>query len=443
MLFASIADYKELDVIPSGVDGVEVRLDLFPHLKDLATLKSSHPLLFTVRRGFFKGTEEQREALIRYVFTLKPDFIDLEYDMDPEFLAWAFTQNIPIILSYHNFEQTPSNLSGILESMRQYPAYLYKVATFAKSTNDALRLLCFGKLNAANTNLSVISMGERGAFTRPLGPVIGNQIDYGFVKTPTAPGQMSIHELLNVYRYKQLNTQTGLFGLIGNPVSQSQGHLFHNHVFQEKELNAVYVKMIVEPAELDLFFKLAKSVGFKGLSVTMPLKEKVIPALGAINTILLEDCMTGFNFDGGAAVDCLGDVRNKQIVILGAGGSAQSIAEEALHRGANVLILNRTKEKALQLSKKLRCQSGGLDMVPSRYDILINCTPSLMPIAASSILKDSIVMDIVYVPAQTHFLKTAASRGAKTISGKAMFLNQAIAQSELWSSSLEGKALVC
>ena len=77
-----------------------------------------------------------------------------------------------------------------------------------------------------------------------------------------------------------------------------------------------------------------------------------------------------------------------------------------------------------------------LNEVPSDYDILINCTPASMPIDPQAILSRATVMDMVYSPRETLFLKAAAERGCRIIYGDEMFKNQAKAQSELWRSKL-------
>jgi len=120
----------------------------------------------------------------------------------------------------------------------------------------------------------VIAMGEKGAFSRVLGPIVGNFIDYTS-DAGTGPGQLSQKELCETYRYRSLNSQTEIYGLIGDPVEHSQGHIYHNKAFQHH--NKVYVKMCVTPDELPLFMQCIKKLNFRGLSVTMPLKEKILP----------------------------------------------------------------------------------------------------------------------------------------------------------------------
>lgn len=407
MLFASFANAPTSEDL-IGIDGVELRLDLFAFW-DISFLKSlmetiSIPVMLTLR----EGTQQQ----IHQCLQLKPDYFDL--DVQDKFPI----ENYPDtrwIISYHHFTNTPTDLENIYAMLKKRKAFAYKIACFANSTNDALRMLLFSK---KHSDLSVICMGEKGEWARVLGPVVGNVIDYACVQDKTAPGQLTVSEMLNIYRYRILNQKTALYGLIGDPIKHSIGHIYHNARF---ETNAVYVKMIVKAEELKGFFPLAEELGFQGLSVTMPLKTAVLPFVktecDSVNTIRLKD-RVGISTDGIGALDAIGEVNGKVVLILGAGGAALSIAEVAKKRGAIVWIHNRT-------AKNLNYQMG----VPTHYDIVINCTPQ----GDESFLKPGIIaMDIVYVPKETNFLKRAKQLGCRVVYGEEMFFNQAAAQREFW-----------
>jgi 3-dehydroquinate dehydratase / shikimate dehydrogenase len=455
MLFVSIVTLDSIQKVPKEVDGIELRLDLLPQF-DLELITniittSPRPVMFTLRKisqgGLFRGTEKEREALIEQLLLLEPAFFDLEWDMCPSFLERIFQKydKTHFILSYHNFQETPLNLEEIYQSMSKYPAYGYKIAARSLSTNEALRMLLFAR---KHSRISVICMGEKGEFARVLGPVVGNLIHYSSLnrEEQTAPGQLTVHDLIHLYGYPKLNPNTNLYGLIGDPVSKSLGHFYHNKVFEERQLNSVYVKMNVTPDELSTFFSLAREIGFQGLSVTMPLKEKVLPFLnvidpeaqriGAVNTLVFKNGqILGLNTDGIGALNAIEKrmpVYGKKIVLLGAGGAARAIAFEAFKRGANILILNRTIQKALELAHELGCEAGGLLDVPLEYEILINCSSDSMPIDPEKILSSALIMDVVYVPRETPLLLKALSLGCQMVYGDEMFFNQAAAQSELW-----------
>jgi 3-dehydroquinate dehydratase/shikimate dehydrogenase len=452
MLFSSLSNPTIPKDLPLAVEGLELRLDLCPKI-DLEEVKkflsaSPRPVMLTLRKssqgGKFRGTEEEREDLIQRLLALSPSFFDLEGDMRPAFLQKAI-QSHPktrFVLSHHDFEKTPKNLNEIYTSLSRYSPFTCKIAAMATSVNDALRLLLFAK-NHPKT--SAICMGQIGEFARVLGKVAGNLVDYAVLNgdQPTAPGQLTVQDLVNIYRYPTLNTRTDIYGLIGNPVAKSPGHIYHNGVFQKRNVNALYIKMIVNPEELETFIRYAKELGIRGLSVTIPLKETILPfvdemdaktrSIGAVNTLLFKaGRIYGTNTDGAGALDAIEKhllVKGKKVVLIGAGGAARGIAFEAKTRGAHVLILNRTRSRAEDLATAVGGTAGGLDEIPQNADILINCSPDPMPI---EIPPTSLVMDIVIAPKETPFIKEALRRGCRVVYGEEMFLNQAQGQTKFW-----------
>ncbi len=326
------------------------------------------------------------------------------------------------ILPYHNFEGVPDNLDAMYQKMQCFKADTYKIAVTTPSTIDALKMLLWGKKQDKAT---VICMGEKGSFARVLGAVVGNLVDYACLDAPMAPGQLKVSEMMDIYNYPKLNADTAIYGLIGSPVDQSPGHIYHNAVFQKKNLNAVYVKMDVGPQELKCFIPLAKQLGMKGLSVTMPLKEKILPfvdvldpiaeKIGAVNTLVFKNGkIYGINTDGCGALDAIENkmkVEGKKMVVVGAGGAARAIAFEAKLRGADVWIYNRTEKKAFHLAKEFGCNA--CKEIPN-CEILINCTPSP-----------------IHVPTNTLYMDIRYGTNAD-ITGEEMFLKQAARQTDFW-----------
>jgi len=435
LLFISITD-PELLIKPfPSVDGVELRLDQFPVI-DLPFLQnyiktSPIPIMLTLRDI----------PLSEELIALSPHFIDLSYEsiFSPTQDLMKCAPQIRWIVSYHNFSETP-NLDPIYESMRKIPAFGYKIATFCNSSLDTLRLLVFGK---KNPSLSVIAMGEKGAFGRILGPILGNTFNYGALSKEhlTAPGQYTIEDLSQIYRFSSLNQDSSIYGLIGSPVHLSPGHIYHNDVFRLKNANAVYVKIDLSKEELPLAMPLIKELPFKGLSVTMPLKETILPfidemdstaqAIGAVNTLKFQEGkIFGTNTDAKGALQALQrkekSLSGKKVVLFGAGGAARAIIYALKKEKAEVWIVNRTMEKAKTLAKEFDCFYG---FPEKKCDILIHCG---MPIEETQIHPNTIAMDIVHTPKETPFLKIARERGCEIIYGEEMFTSQASEQTNFW-----------
>lgn len=457
MLFMSLDNLNLIDSVPHSIDAIELRLDLFPVI-DLdkiqkAILESSLPLLFTLRKasqgGCFLGNELERMKLIEKILLLKPEFMDLEDDMDSTFILNQIRAHpeVKFILSHHSFTHTAINIETIYAKMLSYPAYSYKIACTPSSTNETLSLLLFSK---KHPKLSVIPMGEIGSFGRILSCTLGNKLNYTFhpSKKVLAPGQIPLEDLTHIYRYSKLNIETNLYGLIGDPITRSIGHVYHNDVFAEQNRNAVYLKMAVKENELKDFFPLAKKIGFLGLSVTMPLKEKVLAYIDivdplaepikAINTLLFQgDQIFGTNTDGIGALDALEEhssIRGKKLVLIGAGGGSRAIAFEATKRGAILYVINRTLDRALSLAQELCCEGSSLLDLPSTYDIIINTSSHPMPI--DQISPSALVMDITYFPKKTLFLEKALSLGCNVVYGEEMFTRQAREQAILFKNKI-------
>lgn len=429
------------------IDAVEFRLDLFMDL-DLKQLKSllkklPIPALFTLRRqnqgGGFTQPEKIRLQFIEELCQLQPDFFDLEYDISTSFRKKIFLDNpkIRFISSYHNFEKFPK-LESVLFSLFTPYAHFYKIAIYCSSCIEALQLLLLSK---KHTNLATIGLGDRAQFTRLIAPILGMPLSYVALKLQTAPGQLRLKDL-QLYRFSTLNSTTAIYALLGDPIDTSLSPIAHNAVFATQKKNALYCKIPCDKNELPECLNLIQQLPFKGLSITMPLKEEIASitpsSQAAINTLVIDSKVTSFNTDGIGAIQALEKkttLFKKKIVLFGAGGVAQAIAQEAIGKGAFITFINRTREKAIQLAKIYRCRGGGIELFPFHYDIIINCTPNPDCIQSNWICANSIAMDTVYQPHWTEFLKKAALKNCKLIFGKELFVNQAVQQQKLWGSS--------
>jgi 3-dehydroquinate dehydratase/shikimate dehydrogenase len=292
-------------------------------------------------------------------------------------------------------------------------------------------------------------MGENGAFQRILSKIYDNKIIYASVDMKNINGLIALNDLVKIYNINNLNQNTKIYGLIGYPLDNSLGHLYHNANLQKQNSNAVYVKINLQSHELPVFFNLIKNFPFAGLSVTMPLKEKVLSFItedkanvGSINTIIIKDKeLLGFNTDGVAALDSIEKkikVKDKKVLLIGAGATAKAIAFEAIKRKANLYIFNRDQKKAYDLASKLQCKAFPLDnikdVMKEGYDIIINATSTGMQninlIPTECLIPGTIAMDVVSKPIETPFLLNAQDRKCLIIYGMEMFINQANMQFE-------------
>jgi len=291
-------------------------------------------------------------------------------------------------------------------------------------------------------------MGELGEITRILGTVAGAPLVYSFIGKPTAPGQLSVQDLLEIYHFSSLSPKTKVYGVIGDPIHKSIGYLCHNKIFEAEKFDAVYVRMLVKKPELSSFFKEVKSLPFNGLSVTMPLKEGVaafadeidedVKEVGAYNTLFKrEEIWRATNTDGVGAIDAIEShvkVQGKKMLIIGAGGAAKAIAYAGQLRGASIIIANRSENKGRALADAVQGVYTPLTNLPD-YDIIVNATSVGMspdtnnvPIDEMEIKENRVFFDVIMAPKETKFLRLGKERGGEVVYGYELYINQAIRQ---------------
>ena len=257
---------------------------------------------------------------------------------------------------------------------------------------------------------------------------------------------------------------TNIVALIGHPVEHSFSPPMHNRAFEKLNMDYAYVAFDVEPANLKSAIEGAKALNIKGFNVTIPHKISVIEFLdeidevasliGAVNTIDFKN-MKGYNTDGIGAVKAIEEVtsiKDKNVVIAGAGGASRAISFYIAKYGADTMtILNRNPLKAQNLASDVS-NSGLIGEVKSDSiseinayladaDILIDTTPVGMhpnvddePIATSQNMhEDLVVFDAVYNPNETVLLKEAIKAGAKPVYGIKMLLYQGAESFKIWT----------
>jgi 3-dehydroquinate dehydratase/shikimate dehydrogenase len=448
-------------------DLFEFRLDLMrdPDLPALLRARGDKPCIVTNRTktegGMFRGSEEERIAFLRRAIDLGADYIDIEASTPKKFLQ-PMLEDTPAstqkILSFHDFTRTPDRVAEIYEIMSESPAQVLKIVTYAQDIADNLPVLSLVIKSAREgRKLIAFCMGENGLISRILSTLLGGMLTFGSLETgkESAPGQIPAGVLRDVYRVHQRRPGMKIYGVIGDPVAKSLGYLIHNRAFREAGLPHVYLPFRVQ--HLRKFFA-AFEPWFEGLSVTMPHKETILPLLdeidplalkiGAVNTVVREN-----NRWKGYNTDCLGALRaleaqtelaGKNVLIVGAGGTAKAVGHGVIERGARLTVTyHSNRERGESLARELNCKlistaEIGVDAV----DILINCSPVGMspdtdatPVPAHHLRPGMVVFDAVYNPPETRLIREAKAAGCIAIPGSELFLNQGAAQFELWTKS--------
>jgi 3-dehydroquinate dehydratase/shikimate dehydrogenase len=443
----------------AGADLCELRIDYLrdPDLKKILAARPL-PVLATVRPtwegGQYDGDEARRFQLLEEACRLGADYVDVEFRAFKDFPRGQ----AKLIVSFHDFEKTPEDLESTARKMAALEPFLVKVACQARGTADLTRLITLQK--TFPSPLAVIAMGEFGEPLRILYRRYGGRLTFVSLQAglESAPGQVTVEEMVRLYQGKTIDDSTEIFGVVGNPVAHSKSPRVFNDVFKHLGLNARYVKIKVDdPAALR---ELAAAMGLKGFSVTIPHKQavaelvdeadEIVRGVGAANTVTVTDGrLHGSNTDLPGAMEAIKEaavrkwshgVYGMRALVLGAGGVSRAIAWGLQREAARVVIANRTFDRGKALAEEL-----GVDYVrwenlaDARAQIIVNGTSVGMtpkteesPVDAGLFKKDMVVMDTVYTPRNTRFLRDARAAGALGIEGVEMFLRQANLQFRLW-----------
>jgi shikimate dehydrogenase len=251
--------------------------------------------------------------------------------------------------------------------------------------------------------------------------------------------------------------------------------VMHNAALQDLRLNYVYLAFDIKPDDLKNAVNSIKTLDIKGINVTIPYKEKIVQYLdevdslgykiGAINAIKnLNGRLIGKNTDAIGAKSALKDsgfsIKDKIVMIIGAGGAAKAICYSLGEEIDRLLILNRTKSRAINLAKDLterininvvgkELNKEIIEKEIKNNDLLINTTPIGMypnieesPIPKEFIHKELFVFDIIYNPLETQLIKEAKEIGCKTLSGLDMLVNQGALAFEWWTAKAPNKKLM-
>lgn len=238
------------------------------------------------------------------------------------------------------------------------------------------------------------------------------------------------------------------FGLIGKNIDYSFSASYFNEKFKREGLvDFSYQNFDVQ--NLSRIQDIFRLEDLRGLNVTIPYKEKVLPYLdfidpiakeiGAVNTIVIKNKkLSGYNTDYLGFKKSLLETAHKlkKALILGSGGASKAV----------VFALNQLDVSCTIVSRKALKTSISYEQAASRlkdYDLVVNCTPlgtwpnvlEKPPLLLDGVNQNHLFYDLVYKPRETAFLKKAKIKGASTINGQRMLEIQALEAWDLWQSN--------
>jgi shikimate dehydrogenase/3-dehydroquinate dehydratase type I len=436
-------------------DLVEIRFDLMDSIsEDLSPFEElGVPTIATLRTeeqgGRFTGTMEQRLAFFERAVE-HFDLIDLE--LGSQILFDLRGRGARIICSTHRFDPGAS-VKEILDLLGREDCDLVKGAFMVDSISDLHAILVSSRvLMERGKDFILIGMGELGTITRIRTCELGCSFTYASLEKgkEAAPGQLDIMTLRGLSRGM-------LTGITGYPLSHSLSPELHQAALEHLGISGRYLRFPANSAELDKLLEIVRELRIRGINVTIPHKEAIIPLLdevddsairaGAVNTVLNENGrLVGLNtdVDGVAGTFASAGISpdGKRALILGAGGAAKACCAYLIETGASLSVVNRSRERAEKLAERFQ----GTDILSegealrAEFDIVINCTPlgmkgfpDSLPIDPEIFREGQFVMDTIYNPPKTRFLEEAERKGAITRSGIEMLIYQALSAFEVWT----------
>ena len=441
-----------LDYLPSPEQGIPI----------IRKFLAAHPdccILATCRRhqnqGKFNGSVEDQVRILNAALDAGARAVDIEIESAENVAARLenFRGKGSLILSYHNYDGTPSP-ETVLRRMMRIPADGYKIVTTARKPSDNYRILSLTKTHP-RTPVIVLAMGETGFPTRVLSTAWGGIFTYAAPNASegTASGQVSARLLRHLYRVEKFTRAAKIYGVIADPVRHSISPAVHNRAFQSHRMDAVYLPFLVQPSQLKDFFVLADKLPVAGFSVTIPHKQKVLRYLdvvdplarriGAVNTVWKKaGKWRGANTDAEAVTVPLARklrLAKSTVLLVGNGGAARSAAYGLVDSGAKLSIVGRNPDRVRSLAKACGAEPLLREQLDARkFDAVVHATPlGMYPHTDGCFFPNSIpaelVFDMVYNPIETALTRRAVQQGLTVISGLQMFVEQAVRQFEIWT----------
>ena len=274
----------------------------------------------------------------------------------------------------------------------------------------------------------------------------------------------------------KINGYTRICGVMGNPVEHTMSPAIHNTLADALGENLVYVPFRVPGGHAGEAVRGAYALNLLGVNVTVPYKREVMPFLkeidplaekiGAVNTLVrVSGGFKGYNTDmPGLYRAMCGDgvtLEGEKVLILGAGGVARAVAILAAEKGAEqILLLNRTAQKAVQIAEEVNRMTGGRSAegrsledykrLPEgeRYLAIQATNVGMYPETGRAVIEDEAFYkrvhtgyDLVFNPAQTRFMSLVKGSGGRAFNGLKMLLYQGIIAYELWTGAQVDRTL--
>jgi 3-dehydroquinate dehydratase/shikimate dehydrogenase len=442
-------DTREIVGLPKDVTWIQLRADLVGDIP-AEWLRScfSGQLIYSLRSsetgGAFHGSafERQRRLLVA---SRSYDLIELDASSD---LNNELLNAIPPTKRMITWCNRMRNASEMLCSLErnQVPARFYLVSTPAQKTSDGVQALCFLKMLQRN-DVCAFSDGPYGLWSRLLAPYFGSPFVFGRLNdADRSSGDLSVHQLISDYGLPVLNPVQKLFGMVGNKIFQSPSPRIHNCAYRALKYPALFLPFHVDGFEefwRDLIqpyvFNLL-GLPLEGFVMVSPHKEAALEVADyatpmaqkarATNVVIRRNGFWEAHTTDPESISRISPAGPIKAAVIGCGGAGRAVAAALQKIGAEVTLVNRSKERGLYASALL-----GLPFIPlsefraSGYGLLVNATPigkesDCLPFAVASCISNTLIVDLAYGGKPTPLVAAVRARGGTAIDGYDVLLTQ-------------------
>jgi shikimate dehydrogenase len=358
---------------------------------------------------------------------------------------------LTVVSSRHDYSGTPP-AGEIAAGLSAMEGDIAKGAFMVNRLSDLSSIFRASRMIRGRRVL--LGMGELGAITRIRGDVLGNEFTFAYVGEPTAPGQLSLREML------ELGEGCMVTGLLGHPLSKSLSPAMHAAAYAAAGIRGAYLRFDAESP--DGFADVMRDYRVRGLNVTVPFKERVAGGLdrldpvaerlGAVNAIVNDEgSLTGYNTDAEGVRCALADAgfrpKGARALVIGYGGGARACAYALAEAGCEAVVTGRSAESAARMASEM-----GLDSVPAGeasvkgFDLVANCTPvgmyggSEYPVSLDGLSESHFVFDMAY-GSETPIIRAAVAAGGTAVRGEEMLAAQGAESFRLWTGSDQREAM--
>ncbi len=437
-------------------DLLEFRLDRFGKAPEIGEMLANKPkpVIMSCKRqadgGFWDGTEEERQAILRQCIISKVDYAEIEVDVAGQIRPFPPAQRV---ISYTNLQETPEDIAEIYDHCRSANPDVIKLMTLARTPEEAWPLVQI--LARSSVPTVVVGLGKPGIMLTILGKKLGAPWAYAALERglEAYPGQPTVEDLKRVYHYESVNKNTRFIGVTGFGDREVIVTAVLNAVFAHHELPFRCLPMGV--GSMKVFRKVMEATKIAGAVIDAEHQAEILeiePQLhggakqtGAVDLVIHKgDAWHGMHLGAQAWVQALGVklkekfqsesmYKDRLVMIVGVNRPAQILAGEVQRQGGSAILASHQRKLGLEIAQKIGCRFVAFEALYSTmHDCLVVCDDEkdhkdarqgvASGVHVGYLKPGMVVMDLSANTRDSELIREAGMRGATTVKPKDLLL---------------------